>query len=222
MKKSVTLINIGLSILLLTGCNNNETNTSAKGSTETKADSIQNAIQINTGDSFDKETTIPSAQSSTTDSLSKLIESNMTLKLPTKSGNIISSLGKYSKIEYENWDENPSGWGTRYIWYFSSGLVLTAQSDGDGNTPNNNDGVRSIKIEATNNNSVDILIYGLTLNKTNKSDCQRIFGSKCKSSSLGKDTLKVYKDNLYTYLTFNSSGLLVSIQQVTFNLEAAG
>jgi hypothetical protein len=224
MKNNLVQITIGISIILLTGCNNADPNKTEKGLEQIKTDSIKSTNQENGDTSAGDESinTIPSSQPSTSDTLSQLIEGNMTLKLPTTSGRIISSIGKYSKIDYENWDENPSGWGNRYIWQLANGLVLTAQSDGDGNTPNNNDEVRSIMLEATNNNSIEVLIYGLAINKTTKSDCQSLFGGKFKSSTLGKNTYKVYKDNVYTYLTFNSSGLLTSIRQVTFNLEAAG
>jgi hypothetical protein len=224
MKNNLVQITIGISIILLTGCNNADPNKTEKGLEQIKTDSIKSTNQENAHTSTDEESnnTKPSSQSSTSDPLSKLIEGNMTIKLPTTSGRIISSIGKYSKIDYENWDENPSGWGNRYIWQLANGLVLTAQSDGNGNTPNNNDEVRSIILEATNDNSIEVLIYGLALNKTTKNDCQSLFGGKFKSSTLGKNTYKVYKDNLYTYLTFNQGGLLISIQLVTFNLEEAG
>jgi len=156
------------------------------------------------------------------DSLSPLMKSNLTFNLPTTSGRVISSMGKYSKIEYEDWDANPSGWGNRYIWKFANGLVLIAQSDGNGNAPNNNDEVRAIFLEAPNKNVIDNLVYGLALNKTTKSDCQQLFGSKFQKSIFGNNTFKVYKDNLYTYLIFNSEGVLTKIKQITFDLEDAG
>jgi hypothetical protein len=224
MKNIVLQLAVGISIIMSTGCNNANPNKTENGLEQTKTDSVQSTNQENTAASTGEQSINPApySQSNTSDSLSQLMEGNMTFKLPTTSGRIISSIGKYSKIDYENWDENPSGWGNRYIWQFSSGLVLTAQSDGDGNTPNNKDGVRSIILEATNNNSIEALIYGLIMNKTTKNDCQTLFGSKLKSSTFGKNTYKVYKDNLYTYLTFNPGGILISIRQVSFDLESAG
>jgi hypothetical protein len=153
--------------------------------------------------------------------INPLMRSNLTFSLPTKADGITKLIGKYSDIEYEDWDASPSGWGTRYIWKFENGLVLTAQSDGKGKTPNGNDEIRAIFLETTSNNSIDKLVYGLTLNKTTKSECQKLFINKFQSTNRGNDTFKVYKDNLYTYLTFNSNGKLSKIEQLTFDLENA-
>jgi hypothetical protein len=236
---------IGLLIFILTSCNNSGSNKTTEKDLELQKkeldlkqkelehkkklamDSVQNANQKKTTVTIPKQTTqqktkntTSSSQSSTTVSLSPLMRSNLTFNLPTTSGRLISSMGKYSKIEYED-DDDPSGWGNRYIWKFSSGLILTGQSDGGGKTPNNSDEVRAIFLEASNKNPIDNLVYGLALNKTTKSDCQQLFGSKFQTTVWVNDTYKVYKDNLYTYLTFNSNGTLTKVQQVTFDLENA-
>ncbi len=246
MKKLTTLLmTIGISIFLLTSCNNSGSNKTTEKDLELQKkeldfkqkelelkekqlamDSVQNANQKKTIVTTPKQktqqqttNTTTSSQSSTTVSLSPLMRSNMTFNLPTTSGRVISSMGKYSKIEYEDW--HPSGWGNRYIWKFSNGLILTAQSDGSGKTPNNSDEVQSIFLEASNKNPIENLVYGLALNKTTKTDCQQLFGSKFQTTVWVNGTYKIYKDNLYTYLTFNTSGTLTEIRQVIFDLEHA-
>ena len=187
---------------------------------------LQEQQQPSTSDggttSYDRTNAASSSQSGSIDTLKLLLNDNTTLKLPTTSGKLISLLGKYSKIEYVDWEENPSGWGNKYIWKFANGLILTAQSDGDGTTPNNQDSVRAIFMDTETTSSTDIAVYGLSLYKTTLKDCQQLLGSKLKKSRLGKDTYKIIKDNLYTYLTFNSGGILTQIKQITFDLETAG
>ncbi len=137
--------------------------------------------------------------------------------IPTTIGKIISSIGQYSELEYED----PEGvWGNRYIWNFNNGLILTAQSDSFEKQHSSGDEVRAIFLNSKSKNEISVFIYGLVLNKTTISDCKKIFGQDFQS--ITPDYYKFFRDNIYTYLTFGSDGKLSEISQVTFDLQTAG
>ncbi len=148
----------------------------------------------------------------------QLLKEDKTFNLPITKDKILSLLGKQTKKDC--YEDEYTGSFCEYIWQYQNGLVLT----GEIRNPSSRTIIESITLKSSNKNVIENCIYNLSLNKTTKSNCDQLFGNYFKKSTLelfDRITYKVFKNNLYTYLTFNSNNTLVSITQTTFDWEQA-
>jgi len=142
----------------------------------------------------------------------------MTNNLPTTVGEFISFLGNYSEFIY-NEDDITEPNGNLCVWKIENRLIINAGVElmGSENKPNNQDQIYFYELTAINNNIVENLIFDLTLNKSSLNECSQKF--KLNKSNID-NTWKFKQNNIFTYLSFDTNGILIKIGQYTFDYDS--
>lgn len=137
------------------------------------------------------------------------------LTLPSTIGTISAYLGKYTVFIPCS---TPCDGGNKYEWNLVNGITLVAYTTSGENSPSNVHEVYGYDIHAAQNKVIDKLIYDLSLNKSTLRECEPRFKL---TQTIIENAWKFRDKRNYTYLWFNSNGLLYKIGQYNVDLENA-
>ncbi len=205
----ITIFGFGLSIFVLSCCNNSNKNKISEKELELQTN--KEIIPNNTNSNSKKN-----EPNNIVSQIKKPAFKWTKFNLPTSVSNLISLYGNYSKFIPCNL---PCDAGSQYTWKISNGLILNAwaMNVGLNYRASNNHKIEAYELTSKNNIVIHDLIFGLSLNKTNLSECKQKFDIK---KSDFENAWKFKHKGLYTYLWFNSNGTLIKIGQFPFDYDS--
>jgi hypothetical protein len=155
----------------------------------------------------------------------------MGVALPTTVSQVVDKLGEPSAVQLPDLEKDPSPWGQWFRWEVAGGdntfsVLNEAYSD---KTPDYKADVKVSVLRRDGDVVSPVVIDGVSLGKTTRSDVETIFGDKVKSSNLATrwqfDETGVYasclvrkQGGIYTFYLFDQDDVLAGLAQATYDL----
>lgn len=130
---------------------------------------------------------------------------SLEIKVPTTVGALNQKFGTYTTFMP---CEFPCDFGNEYIWKLPSvSIIGYALEAGDESTARTTDKIEYIMITATKKYK----LLDLEINNSTVTTCKKLYAHNFKKTFIEKNTYKVFKNNQWHYLSFNSKNVLTKI-----------